>query len=258
MLGAMKGLPDSLVVVLHRPQLPQNIGAAARAMANMGLSRLRLVAPQDLSPEPMRALATGAGTELLEAMEVFGSLPEALADCAAAAATTARKGRFRGRLVAPRQAAPEILAWAASGPAALVFGPEDRGLTAAELDHFSLTISIPTSDSASLNLAQAVMVVCYELRLAALAAQGRRPAPLRPRPASLAQQQALYEHLFQGLLAIGVLPADNPRHFLRKLKGPLMRGGITAAEVRAWRGLARRSLWVAGRLKELQGPGKKK
>ncbi|MEW5912959.1 MAG: TrmH family RNA methyltransferase [Thermodesulfobacteriota bacterium] len=239
--------PDlsNLVIVLVRPRFPKNIGAAARAGANLGLGGLRVVEPLRLWPEPMQRLAGSQGRPLLEALQVVGSLEEALADTVGAAATTARDGYKRGRLLSPRQAAPELLTWAGQGRVALVFGPEDRGLTTAELDRCQLGVSIPTTEASSLNLAQAVVVLAYELRMAALTDQAlRRPGPP---PASLEDLAGLREHLLKALVAIGTLPADNPEHFFRPIKAGLERARLSSREVRALRGIARQMLWLAGR-----------
>ena len=246
----MPGVLKNLRVVLVRPRFPENIGAAARAVANMGLGGLTVVEPQRLWPEPMRRLASRHGRPVLEAMQVAGSLEEALADCVAAAATTARVGRNRGRLATPRRAAGRLLQWAAQGPVGLVFGPEDRGLTTEELDACFMSICIPTTAEASLNLAQAVVVLAYEVRCAALEAEAGPGAGTPPRPASMAEMQGLHRHLKQALTALGTLRADNPDHFYRPFKAVLERAGLTSREVRAWRGLARQALWLWGQLKD--------
>jgi len=247
-LGGMESLLEQVRVVLVRPRFPENIGAAARAVANFGLGGLRVVAPQRLWQEPMRRLASRGGRPVLEAMGVYQRLEEALGDCVAAFATTARRGSRRGGLWAPRQAAPLALEQAARGPVALVFGPEDRGLTTAEVDACRETICIPTAGASSLNLAQAVVVVAYELHLAALEQAGQsRSRPLGPPPAGLGELEGLKAHLKQALVAMGVIPADNPDHFFRPFKNVLERAGLSSREVRALHGIARQALWLAGR-----------
>ena len=132
-------------VVLVRPRFPENIGDAARAVANMGLGGLRVVSPLRLWEDPMKRLATDSGKPVLESMSVYDSLEEALKDCVAAAAFTARIGEKRGRLVGPKKAAAQVLTWAKEGKAALVFGPEDRGLNTEELDCCFLSVCVPTA-----------------------------------------------------------------------------------------------------------------
>ena len=252
MLGFMPSLKDidlsRLLVVLVRPRFPENIGAAARVVANMGLGGLRVVEPERPWAEPMQRLASTCGREVLDGMEQYASLAKALADTVGAAATTARTGYKRGELLSPRRAAPELLAWAQGGPVALVFGPEDRGLTTAQLDRCQLSVCIPTDQASSLNLAQAVMVMAYELRVAALErefASGSGPAP-----ASHGEMMGLHRHLMDGLVAIGTLKADNPEHFYRPIKNVIERGRPSSREVRAMRGIARQMLWLSGQVKE--------
>ncbi|ADK83677.1 tRNA/rRNA methyltransferase (SpoU) [Desulfarculus baarsii DSM 2075] len=244
---ALLDLLQNVFVVLVRPRVPENIGAAARAVANMGLGGLRLVDPADLTDKPMRALATAQGQRVLESMTVSDSLAAALADCVAAAATTARLGERRGALIPPRQAAPEIMTWARRGPVAVVFGPEDRGLSHEQVDLCRLSINIPTSQASSLNLAQSVIVLAYELRLAAENGAGLERRKL-PTPAPLGEIQALLAHLQEAFVNIGHLDANNPAHFMRLLKAPLERAAMTSKEVRAWRGVARQVNWLHGRL----------
>ncbi len=243
---------NQIVVVLVRPRFPENIGAAARVVANMGLGGLRVVEPERPWEEPMNRLASTCGRQVLAEMRQFASLAEALADTVGAAATTARTGYKRGELLSPRRAAPELLAWAAGGPVALVFGPEDRGLTTAQLDRCQLSICIPTDQASSLNLAQAVMVLAYELRVTALELAAPPPAA-GPTPASHGEMMGLHRHLMDGLVAIGTLKADNPEHFYRPIKNVIERGRPSSREVRAMRGMARQMLWLAGQVKGESG-----
>jgi len=244
-LGELKNIQ----VVLVRPRFPENIGAAARAIANMGLGGLRVVMPQKYRVKSVNALAASAGAPVLQSMTIHPDLDSALADAVAAFATTARTGEKRGRLTSPRNVAPEVLSLAERGTVALVFGPEDRGLTTEEVDACRLSVNIPTTEAASLNLAQAVMVLAYELRTSAMERHGRKTRAPRGKPAPLAELNGLKEHLVQALVAIGTLPADNPKHFFRPMKLALERAEPTSEEVRALRGIARQILWLARQVK---------
>ncbi|MDR1396853.1 MAG: RNA methyltransferase, partial [Desulfarculales bacterium] len=225
-------LTQNMLPVLVSPRFPENIGAVARVCANMGLGPMRLVAPERLWPVPMERLATPAGRPWLESLSVYPDLASALADCLLAAGASARVGRDRGFLTTPRQAAPHILARAALGRVALVFGPEDTGLTTGDLDLCSFTVTIPTAGHASLNLSQAVMVLAYEMRLQALAQA--EPEPARIIPAPLEEQLSLRQHLQQAFAAIKVINPENPEHFMRPYKLSLERAGLSRREVRAW------------------------
>jgi tRNA/rRNA methyltransferase len=143
-----------------------------------------------------------------------------------------------------------MLKWAAQGRTALVFGPEDRGLNTSEIDAGRLSLTVPTAVSSSLNLAQAVMVVAYELRQTAVEQGTPTPRPIDPRSASHQELEGLQEHLKEALVAIGTLPADNPDHFFRPFKQSLEKAALTSRQIRALRGIARQVLWMVGQLKE--------
>jgi len=249
MLAAMLDRLAQLKIILVRPRFPENIGAASRAVANMGLGGLAVVSPERLWPEPMARLASSCGVKVLADLEVCQSLDQALADCTAAMATTARRGRDRGRLLTPRLAAPRLLQWAEQGRVGLVFGPEDRGLTTQELDACMLSVCIPTSADSSLNLAQAVVVLAYELRVAALEAQAAQEAgpkvSARRQPAGMDEMAALHRHLKEALAAMDVILPDNPDHFYRPIKNVLERARPSSREVRALHGIARQGLWLS-------------
>ena len=134
---------DNIVVVLCRPQKLVNIAGAIRAMKNMGLSRLRLVRPAEYDPADIEGIAHRS-RDVLATTTLHASLDEALADAVFVVGTTARTREPAARLMTPRLAAPELLARAAHGPAVLLFGAEDNGLTAEELDRCHAVLRIPT------------------------------------------------------------------------------------------------------------------
>jgi tRNA/rRNA methyltransferase len=225
-----------------KPRSSENIGAAARVCANMGLGKLRLVNPEKLDPAAMLRLAANIGRPWLDNMACYLDLPSALHDCLLAVATTARTGRERGKPCSPRQVAPSLLQTARAGKVALVFGPEDRGLDNASLDLCSLAVQIPTSGLSSLNLAQAVMVLAYEMR--AQVSANRRGVNLG-RGAPWQEQMALYRHLQEALADIKVINPQNPEHFMRPYWASLKRANLNSLEIRAWRGVARKILWLS-------------
>lgn len=168
---------ENLIVVLHRPHDVRNIGAVVRAMKNMGASRLRLVSPAPFVFADLLGIAHRS-EDVLERMELFGDLGAALADVTYVVGTSEHRHAGRPMHTDPRALAPAILARAAQGPVALLFGPEDNGLDLADLDRCHAIVTLP-SDPAypSLNLAQAAMLLLYELRLAAV--DPLPPTPLR-------------------------------------------------------------------------------
>ena len=231
-------------VVLAEPQKSDNIGAAARAMANMGLGRLVLVRPRSLDRELMSSTATSQALSVLEAMTVFKDLDEALAPYSLVVGATARPGRRRGPFYTPRQLAPLLLG-GGDDPVALLFGPERMGLATEDLRRCQKVVRIPTEapEASSLNLAQAVLILGYEL----LTAAGEEPAPPAVRPAPQAELTAMYADLTELLLQIGFLPANNPEHWLMNIKKIFNRSFLTSGECNLWRGVCRQARWALAR-----------
>jgi TrmH family RNA methyltransferase len=225
--------PRRVDVVLVRPARPANVAAACRAMKNMGLGSLVLVEAEPVA-EPARALAYGAW-DVLDAARHARSLAEAVGGAALVAATS---GRNEGGSVAPRAFAHD--APAGQGRIAVVFGPEATGLRRDELDLCPWRIHIPTAaEHSSLNLAQAVMVVAYEIHLSAGA-----PVEVRPEPAPQAAFEGAVTALGEALLAVGYLNPQGPDAILAELRRLLARAAPTAREVALLRGLARQVHWA--------------
>lgn len=229
----------SLAVVLVSPKTPGNIGSAARAMLNMGASDLRLVAPR-CDHLDSQALAMAVHAEgLLRAARLYPTLRGALADRDLSVGTSAR---VRADLPAGRHPALiRPLVRAASAPA-LVFGPEESGLANSDLEQCQVTVRIPTGDYASLNLAQAVLLVCYEF----LQGQDDAPEPSRKAAATREEMEAMYGHLQETMHLIGYTDAVRARHTLRLWRAMLDRALMTSAESRLFRGLLRQVHWKVG------------
>ena len=237
-------VPDTVDVVLVRPSRPANVAAACRAMKNMGLGRLCLVEPPaDLAAPEARALAYGAW-DVLDGARVSPGLREAVAGATLVVGTS---GRPLPGAWSPRQLAEEGSGRAGAGRTALVFGPEASGLRNDELALCHAHVHIP-SDPAhpSLNLAQAVLVLAYEIRMAALSGAPQPPGPPGPERATSAEIEAALDDLARALLAIGYLNPDNPGKILAELRGLLARAGATPREASLVRGMARQILWAAG------------
>ncbi|WP_155299423.1 RNA methyltransferase [Deinococcus kurensis] len=225
----------NLAVVLVSPKTPGNIGSAARAMLNMGARDLRLVAPRcDHLDSGAVAMAVHAA-DLLREAKVYPTLREALADRDLSVGTTAR---LRADLAPPQHPAyVRPLVRAAAAPA-LVFGPEETGLINSDLEQCQLAVRIPTGDYASLNLAQAVLLVCYEFL------QGQDELPERQRKtATREEMEALYGHLRETMTLIGYTDAVRARHTLRLWRAVLDRALMSSAESRLFRGLLRQVHW---------------
>ncbi len=211
----MANLLERMRIVLCRPSHPGNIGSAARAMKTMGLADLRLVAPQRYPAPEAEWLATGAG-DVLDAARVHATLGEAIGECVAAYALSARPREWSPKSLALREAAPAALARAADGPVALVFGNETAGLSNDEMFACQALVHIPADPAyTSLNLAQAVQVACYELRMA-LGAEV--PSMRTEKPATAADLEGLYAHLEQAATDSGFMaPGSKLRERWRRL-----------------------------------------
>ncbi len=238
-------------IVLVRPRRAGNVAAAARAMKNMGLRTLWLVAPGPGLDDPeARALAYGAW-DVLDGARRAASLLEAVSGSVAVVGTT---GKEVPGARSPRDLAAAARTLAGEGALSLVFGPEASGLTGAEMDLCPSLLHVPTDPAQpSLNLAQAVLLVAYEMRLAALAeappagtAEGETRAPAGE------LEQALRD-LRGALLDVGYLDPASPDRVLTELRRMVARAGPTRREVVLLRGLARQIAW-AGRVAR-GGPG---
>jgi tRNA/rRNA methyltransferase len=228
-------------IILARVKYPGNIGSAARAMFNMGLNHLILAAPQCAINEESYRMARG-GKTILDSAKTCRSLKSALRGIRFLVGTTGKSGGYRSPACSLRSLAPRIFDYAAQQKAGILFGPEDTGLLDSDLQLCQLLVRIPTQHKAhSINLAQAVMIVCYELFLGC---PGHEPARV-PRLASLEQIEAMYDQLEKVLLEIGFLQDQNARHMMLTLRRMLGRAGLEASDVGILRGIARQIGWYA-------------
>lgn len=237
-------------VVLVETSHPGNIGGAARAMKNMGFSRLYLVNPEAFPSPEATARAAGADDVLAGAV-VCDSLATALQGCQRVFATSARPRQLTLPVVAPRACAEAAVEAAGAGEVAIVFGREHSGLTNAELGHANQLVQIPTNpEFSSLNLGAAVQVLCYEMALAAgLGTLGESAFAAR---ATLAEHEALeafYLQLEQTLIELNVLDPDNPRRMMERLRRLFNRAQLETSEVNILRGvlsaaLGRKYRWM--------------
>lgn len=225
-----------ITVVLHQPQELVNIATAVRAMANMGLERLAVVDPAEFDPRRITGIAHRT-ERIVEAARVVPSLDDALADATYVVGTSARPRTARRNYRRPRELAGRIVERSRSGHVAIVFGREDRGLSNAALDRCHEVLVVPTSpDYTSLNLAQAVLVVAYELFLADArpdAAAPELPAGKRSLgPATAAELEEMYRALETGLSAVGFFRARRPESVMRVLRTVFGRTELDAHEAR--------------------------
>lgn len=247
---------ENVEIVLVEPQNPGNIGAAARALYNMGLARLTLVGwAEDIESRRVAYEWATDGERILKKARRCQSLKEAIAHCALAIATSARIGRNRPPLLGRNEFVASLERWTPSNCVAIVFGPERTGLRMEHVRLCSHLFTLPTAPGCrSLNLAQAVLLVGYEILLASGGTIGEvanlsHEEPL-DRPATRRERQRLYEHACQMLEAVGFLRPGRPIRPVEEICYLLDRAGATAHEVQILHGMCRKILWAAQQKKK--------
>jgi tRNA/rRNA methyltransferase len=228
--------------VLVAPQMGENIGAAARAMWNFGLDRLRLVAPRDGWPNPRaEAMASGAG-RVLDRAGLFATTADACADLGFVFATTARDRALTKRVLSPERAMAEARAMVAAGERiGVLFGPERAGLETADVVRAGAVISVPTNPAyGSLNLAQCALLVAYEWRRAAAATIDEDQRLGDGRLATGVEVDRLLAHLVERLDAVGFFfPEAKRASMVTNLENLFRRAPLTDADVRTLHGVVR-------------------
>lgn len=230
---------ERIRIVLVATSLGGNVGGCARAMKNMGLRRLVLVAPQDFPSSDATARAAGA-EDVLSGARVCASLEEAVADCQLVIGTSARDRRIPWPRLSPDEAARRAVGASSSQEVAVVFGRERTGLTNDELDRCQALVTIPTDpEFASLNLACAVQVVAYEIYRAARVSDASIDTAdeLGEPRASQGEVERFYRHLEQAMIETGFLDPRNPRLLMRRLMRLFNRVDMTVNEVNILRGI---------------------
>jgi tRNA (cytidine32/uridine32-2'-O)-methyltransferase len=247
-------IADRIRFVLVRTSHPGNIGAAARAIRTMGYTRLSLVAPHAFPHPEASALAAGAD-DVLEKAPIAPDLPTAIADCRLVLGATARRRDVPMEELDPRAAAARVLEAAREGrEVALVFGNERTGLENDEIKLCHAAIVIPSDpEFSSLNLAQAVQVLAYEVRVAELAGAMPIPAQKIDPPASSAELEAFFDHLARTLDAIDFHKGRSPETVLLRLRRLYLRTGLDERELRILHGILTDTDRLAGLLREKSG-----
>jgi tRNA/rRNA methyltransferase len=235
----------NVAIVLMQPKHPENIGAAARVALNMGISRLLVVRDEEPDREKMEKMATHEAAHLIEPLKRYNDLGQALAPFSYVVGTTARQGRKRRIENTPRQMVATLLPLLRNNQVAILFGPEHRGLTNDDLKYCHLTVTIPTADFSSLNLAQAVAILCHELYYGALYQE--KEVAARPKMATAQELEGMYAHAEELLNTIGFLRTEDTTYWMRNIRKFLGRIGLRSKEARIIRGFCRQFLWYEGR-----------
>jgi tRNA/rRNA methyltransferase len=235
---------EDIRIVLVSPQGQMNIGSVARAMRNVGLKELALVNPAGPSLHHDAWVMAVHAHDVLEDALIFSHLADALADCTWVIGTTRRRGKEREGVIDPRQMAAEIAEIIQQNKVAVVFGPEDRGLTNRDLDLCQRLVNIPAHEAyGSLNLAQAVMIICYEIYLASHHKKGLSRAK---KLATSEELEGMYRHMEEALLRIDFLDRNSPKRMMAVLRRIFSKAQLDPREVRVLRGICRQANWYAG------------
>lgn len=231
---------NSIRMVMVNTTHPGNIGAAARAMKNMGLSRLVLVSPKDYPSDKAVWRAAGA-LDVLDKIEVVETLDDAIADCGLVIGTSARERRIPWPLLTPRECGDKVWAEAETHDVAIVFGREDRGLTNEELHKCHFHVHIPANpEYSSLNISAALQVIVYEIRMSYLAwKEGKAPHfdDWDMPPAKQSDLEHYYQHLQETMETLGFLDPENPRQTLTRLRRLFNRIRMDQMELNIMRGM---------------------
>ncbi len=231
---------NNIAIVLNQPRYPENIGAAARAMRNMGFEKLIVVKPGNFDIEKALRMATHEAADIVKNIRFFATLSQALAGFGYVVGTTARLGGQRV-VTSPLAIAGEIAAISEKNRVALLFGREDRGLSNEDLRFCHRLINIPTDGFSSLNLAQAVLIVCYELFKSTMPS----PKPFVPKLASRRELDGMYGQLKDILVKISYINPENPDYWMNHIRNFFTRMGIRARETSIIRGLIRQVTWYS-------------
>lgn len=257
---------ENVRIVLVNTSLPANIGAAARAMKTMGITDLVLVDPKVFPSAEATSLASGA-SDVLATARVVPTLEAAVADCSLVLGASARSRTIPWPLMDARQAGEAVRIESASQPVALVFGREDRGLTNEELQRCNYHVCIPSdSEYGVLNVAAAVQVLAYEVRMAHLLA-AQQPVPEEQKmPVQFlhwdqevvphGDMERFYQHFEQMMVDTGFLAPDNPRQLMARARRLFGRVRLDRIEYNMWRGIFTRLQEIAAELTVLKKPKK--
>ncbi len=230
---------SNVSIVLKQPRYPENIGAAARAMRNMGFTRLIVVDPENYDLQKIRKMAIHVSDDIVNNIKVYKDLSEALASYQFIVGSTARLGKHRMAAVTPSEMAGKLSSIYENNRVAILFGPEDRGLSNDDVRYCHALVNIPTSDFSSLNLAQAVMVICYEIFLAGR----KRSVDFSPRLANRHELEGMYGQLKDILIKISFLNPENPDYWMNNFRRFFNRLPLRAKEVSIIRGVCRQINW---------------
>ena len=231
---------ENITIILKGPKYAGNVGSVARCAKNMGIDRLVVVGAKALPAEDMKLMSTHAAADLVEEIRYHESLEKILGEFEFIVGTTSRLGSVRGPVISPRQMAETLLDISQHNRVALLFGPEDRGLSNEDLRHCQALVTIPTAAPfKSINLSHAVMILCYEL----LAISRESADSFTPRLATAAEATGMYRQIQALLARIGFLNPQNPAYWMAHIRRFFARTKLQAKDVKIIRGFCRQLDW---------------
>ena len=231
---------ENITIVLKGPKYAGNIGSVARCAKNMGIDKILVVNGRDLPPAEMKQTSTHFAAELVDQIKYLDDLGEALNGFEFIVGTTARLGSVRGPVVSPREMAMNLIDLSQHNRVALLFGPEDTGLSNEDLRQCHGLVTIPTSEQLkSVNLSHAVMILCYEL----FTAQRGGLDAFTPRLATVAEIEGMYKQLKGLLQKIGFLNPQNPEYWMLHIRRFFSRTRLFSRDVKIIRGICRQLDW---------------
>ncbi|MEA3487501.1 MAG: RNA methyltransferase [Thermodesulfobacteriota bacterium] len=231
-----KAKMENLAIVLNRPKHPGNIGAVARCAKNMGISSIIVVNPLNADRKKIEQLATHFALDIVEKIKYFDRLDIALAPFNHIVGTTVRSGNtnLKRSMIYPGKMAEDIADISQNNRVALLFGPEDRGLTNSELKYCDVLVKIPSSeDLKSINLSHAVMIICYEI----FTADSESASVFTPKLATSVEMEAMYDHLREMFVRIGFIKTQNPDYWMTNVRRLFSRTKLLARDVKIIRGI---------------------
>ncbi|HPD57569.1 MAG TPA: RNA methyltransferase [Smithellaceae bacterium] len=237
---------SNISIVLQKPKYAGNIGAVARAAKNMGINKIIVISQDKYEQEEVKTRSTHLAVDVVEKIKYADDIKAALGRFNYIVGTTARKGAARGPFLTPRQMAEKIISLSQNNKIALLFGPEDKGLSNDELRFCHAAVTIPTARAfRSLNLSHAVMVLCYEIFIASLERMVETP----PKLARAEELEGMYEQLKTLLAKVGFLNPQNPDYWMMHLRKFFSRTTLLARDVKIIRGVCRQIDWYTSQKK---------
>jgi tRNA/rRNA methyltransferase len=231
---------ENITIVLNKPKYPGNVGSVARCARNMGIEKISVVGNRDLAVEEMKQMATHFAAGIVARIQHFDRLDEALAKFNFIVGATSRRGSGRGPVISPREMAERLIDISQDNEVALLFGPEDMGLSNDDLRFCHLLVTIPTSKhNKSINLSHAVMILCYE----SFTAHMEPLEAFTPRLADSVELEGMYEQMKALLTKIGFLNPQNPDYWMMHVRRFLSRRDLFSKEVKIIRGICRQLDW---------------